>query len=84
MNTANQVITDLGGVQKTAALLGVSAQAICNMRTRGRFPPKHWPVLVREGQARGKSHITFDFLEKLGPEVPAAPEHAEPPHRSAA
>lgn len=69
--TAAEVVEVLGGTKQVADLLGVSQQAICNMRTRGSFPPKHWPALIRTAEAKNLPGVTLEFFESLCAEAAA-------------
>lgn len=65
MMTADKVISEFGGPQPVAAILGVTLQAVCNMKTRNSISPKHWGKLVSEAKKRRKSAITFENLAAM-------------------
>jgi hypothetical protein len=57
-----------------AEALGVSVQAISNMKARGAIPPGHWPAVVelaRKSPALSKQ-ITFERLVEIHRAKPAA------------
>lgn len=64
--TASDLVIKFGGTHGLASVLSVTVQAICNMRTRGAFPPRHWPVLIREAEKREIQGVTLDWLASLG------------------
>lgn len=78
MPSISDIIEDLGGLQGVSGLLGVSPQAVWNMKSRGSIPPKHWPVLVRAAREKGQCHITLDTLEAvhIGAESTNTPAHS--------
>lgn len=84
MITIGTVIEKLGGLSKVAMALGVSVQAVSNMKSRGTFPPKHWPALVREAKACGYDPVTFESLEIMRPDPAEARDAtATPPDTQA-
>lgn len=56
------LVEALGGTHVLGAALGVSVQAICNMRTRGAIPPRHWPTLIRLASENDVPGVTLDLL----------------------
>lgn len=65
LHTATEIVNRLGGVHSVAELLGVTAQAVCNMRTRGSFPPKHWPKILTAAKSARFTGVTLESLERL-------------------
>jgi hypothetical protein len=63
--TVEDVINILGGIDPSAEIMGVTPQAICNMRSRGKIPPKHWPSVIRAAEKHDRKDITLDALAKL-------------------
>jgi hypothetical protein len=48
------------------AALGVSDQAVSNMKQRNAIPPRHWPVVVElSKQHPDLSHVTWEYLVTL-------------------
>ena len=54
LNTAGQVIDELGGTTATATLTGKRAQNVSNWRASGRLPPDTFLVMQDALSARGK------------------------------
>lgn len=65
MRTLDDIIQSLGGSQDVAALLGVTVQAISNMKARNSVSPVHWPALVQAGRERGIEWLTLDLLMSM-------------------
>lgn len=68
MTTVSEVILKFGNGQVFAEILGVSPQAITNMKARGAVPSRHWPKLVDEAKARNLEGVTFEALAAIQPE----------------
>lgn len=65
MMTIPELLDRLGGLKKVPELLGVSAQAVSNMKSRNTIPPKHWLTLVRAAQNAGLEGVTFEAMAEL-------------------
>jgi hypothetical protein len=49
-----------------AGALGVSVQAISNMKQRGAIPARHWPAVVELARKNPTlSKVTFEFLAEI-------------------
>lgn len=53
-NPIDQLVEDLGGTFKVAALVGLTAQAVSMWRARGGIPPEHYFTLCEALEAAGK------------------------------
>lgn len=42
IRTADDVIKALGGPARAGQVLGISYEAVCNIRARGRLDPRHY------------------------------------------
>jgi hypothetical protein len=62
MNTADEIINELGGRQEVSYQVGISASAVDNWRYRG-IPPRYWPQLIRLARQLGRRDINLDSLE---------------------
>lgn len=60
--TAQEILKDFGRLKDVADLLGVSVQAVQNMKTRKKIPPRHWPRLVAAARTKGIKQITIETL----------------------
>ena len=65
MNTVEDVLGAFGGATVVAQFLGVTDQAVSNMKARGTFPSAHWSKLVAEAEARNIHGITFEKLSAI-------------------
>jgi hypothetical protein len=84
MMTADVIFKAFGGGQIVAEILGVSAQAVSNMKARGSIPSRHWPRLVAEAKERAPRpdtspeqaavlrDVTFENLANIQPPSEAA------------
>lgn len=55
-----------------AGALGVSVQAISNMKQRGAIPARHWPAVVELARKNPTlSEITFELLAEMHRPKPA-------------
>lgn len=70
------LIEALGGPNAVAALLQVTAQAVCNMRARGTIRPKYWPAIIAAAGERKLPGVTLAYLAQLMSQrgTPAAAE----------
>ncbi len=67
-------LIDHFGLQPMAAILGVSSQAVWNMKAKQAIPPKHWLAVARAAQEAGLEGITFEVLAEMSaPQEPAPP-----------
>jgi hypothetical protein len=55
LNTATEVIDQLGGTTKTAALTGRKPQHVTNWRRSGRLPPNTFLTMTTALQDKGLS-----------------------------
>lgn len=62
--TAQEILKDFGKLKDVADLLGVSVQAVQNMKTRKKIPPRHWSRLVEAARAKGLKKLTIEELAK--------------------
>ena len=65
----------LGGLKRLPDLLGVSQQAVSNMKSRNTIPPKHWLTLVKAAQEAGLEGVTFEALSELNAQPEPAHGH---------
>lgn len=65
METNVAIIDALGGASQMAGLLGISAQAVSNMKARDSIPPEYWATLVAEAGRRGIEGVTLEVLAGL-------------------
>lgn len=65
VTTVESVIEKLGGGSAVSAILGVTPQAVGNMKARGTIPPRHWSKLVEAATAQDKPEITFEALAAI-------------------
>jgi hypothetical protein len=71
--TVEQVFEAFGGQKAVAELLGLTVQAVSNMKARGAIPTRHWAPLVAEANARLMKEITFEAMAAMGTDADDAP-----------
>lgn len=65
VNTASDLIRALGGATALAARLGVSVQAVSNMKARGYFPSRYWLTLMQDASALHVAGVSVEWLSNL-------------------
>lgn len=60
--SAQEILDAVGKAREVSDQLGVTVQAVHNMKTRKKIPPRHWPRLVEMAQSRGLKKITLETL----------------------
>jgi DNA-binding transcriptional regulator YdaS (Cro superfamily) len=63
MKTPRHIVTVLGGTSKTAALLGISPQAVSNWLARGNVPLAHTATIIAIARDKGVKISYQDLLE---------------------
>jgi DNA-binding transcriptional regulator YdaS (Cro superfamily) len=63
MKTPKDIVSALGGTSKTAALLGLSPQAVSNWLARGNVPLAHTARIVSAARDKGVKISYQDLLE---------------------
>jgi DNA-binding transcriptional regulator YdaS (Cro superfamily) len=63
MKTPKDIVSVLGGTSKTAALLGISPQAVSNWLTRGNVPLVHTAKIISVARDKGVKISYQDLLE---------------------
>lgn len=64
LSPADYVIRELGGLTKTASLLGKRASTVQGWQKRKRIPQDHWEPLMKAAKAQGKTIELRDFLRE--------------------
>lgn len=69
MKTAEEIISDLGGLTKTAAILTTETKrmpisTVQGWKDRNKIPPEYWRTLIDAARALGKQLSAEDFLPK--------------------
>lgn len=66
MISVDDVLSAFGGSKSFGDLLGLSSQAVWNMKARGSIPVTYWEKLLSEAKTReGRSDVTPDQAEIL-------------------
>lgn len=63
--TFASLLRDLGKLDLIASRLGVSVQAVSNMRARNSVGPAHWPALVALAAEVGVQGVSIDRLAEM-------------------
>jgi len=63
MKTPKDIVSALGGTSKTAALLGISPQAVSNWLARGNVPFAHTATIIAVARDMGVKISYQDLLE---------------------
>ena len=63
MKTPEDIVSVLGGTSKTAALLGISPQAVSNWLARGNVPLAHTAKIIAVARDKGVKISYRDLLE---------------------
>lgn len=64
--TIDNVFSAFGGVKGLTDVLGMSPQAVWNMKARGSIPSRHWAKLIEEAKGRiGRPDVTPAHSEIL-------------------
>ena len=63
MRTPQDIVSVLGGTSKTAALLGVSPQAVSNWLARGNVPLAHTATIIAVARDKGVKISYQDLME---------------------
>lgn len=62
--SAQDIFDGLGKLREIGDRLGVTGQAISNMKQRNDIPPRYWPALIDLAREKGKQ-VTTDALMQL-------------------
>lgn len=73
VETAADLIRALGGATALASKLGVTVQAVSNMKARGYFPSRYWLTLMHDASAMHVSGVSVEWLSALSG---ICPEHS--------
>ena len=84
VDTAADLIRAFGGASALAARLGVSVQAVSNMKARGSFPSRYWLTLMNDAEAMCVPGVSIEWLSALGRTHPTSPNSQNPDHTGAA
>lgn len=65
MRTVSELIAAKGGLTKVADALGVTVQAVWNMRSRGTIPSKYWTAFIAAPTKPKQKQVRLEELMQL-------------------